>query len=66
MTVILPPQQNQSAASALVGQIGLLGDLSSSDLGLKNPDHLFIAMLNSRTVEDTISSIASTFCESMR
>jgi uncharacterized protein involved in exopolysaccharide biosynthesis len=52
MTVILPPQQNQSAASALVGQIGLLGGLSSSDLGLKNPDDLFIAMLNSRTVED--------------
>jgi uncharacterized protein involved in exopolysaccharide biosynthesis len=51
---ILPPQQNQSSVGALVGQIGLLGGLSGSDLGLKNPDDLFIAMLTSRTVEDSL------------
>src|ERR1700751_5651032 len=34
-TTILPPQQNQSAATALVGQIGILGALSGADLGLK-------------------------------
>lgn len=51
---ILPPEPKQSSASLLMGQIGMLGGLSSSDLGLKNPDDLFVAMLKSRTVEDGI------------
>lgn len=53
-TTILPPEQNQSAATALVGQIGLLSGLSSADLGLKNPSDVFIAMLKSRSVGDAI------------
>src|SRR5664279_1670864 len=53
-TTILPPQQNQSTANTLLGQIGLLGGLSGSDLGLKNPNDLFIAMLTSRSVQDAI------------
>ena len=53
-TTILPPQQNQSSANMLLGQIGILGGLSSGDLGLKNPDDLFIAMLSSRYVQDAI------------
>lgn len=54
MTSILPPQQNQSAATALVGQIGALSGLSGSDLGLKNPSDLFVALLKSRSVLDGI------------
>ena len=38
----------------LLGQIGMLGGLSSTDLGLKNPDDLFIAMLKSRTIQDRL------------
>jgi len=53
-TTILPPQQNQSAATALTGQIGILGGLSGADLGLKNPSDLFVALLKSRSVEDAI------------
>ncbi len=53
-TTILPPEQSQSAATALVGQIGLLSGLSGADLGLKNPSDVFIAMLKSRTVQDAI------------
>jgi tyrosine-protein kinase Etk/Wzc len=53
-TTILPPQQNQSAATALVGQIGVLNGLSGSDLGLKNPSDLFVALLKSRSVQDGI------------
>ncbi len=53
-TTILPPQQNQSAATALLGQIGILSGLSEADLGLKNPADLFIAMLKSRSVQDGI------------
>ena len=53
-TTILPPQQNQSASSALLGQIGILSGLSGADLGLKNPADVFIAMLQSRTVQDAL------------
>jgi len=51
---LLPPEQKQSSASLLLGQFGALGGMSSADLGLKNPDDLFVAMLKSRTVEDGI------------
>jgi len=53
-TTILPPQQNQSAATALAGQIGALSALSGSDFGLRNPSDLFVALLKSRSVEDAI------------
>jgi uncharacterized protein involved in exopolysaccharide biosynthesis len=53
-TTILPPQQSESAASALVGQIGMLSGISGTDLGLKNPSDLFVALLRSRSVEDGI------------
>ena len=53
-TTILPPQQSQSSTAFLLGQIGVLGGLTSGDLGLKNPDDLFVAMLKSRTVADGI------------
>ncbi|HUK42988.1 MAG TPA: Wzz/FepE/Etk N-terminal domain-containing protein [Candidatus Bathyarchaeia archaeon] len=53
-TTILPPQENQSAATALVGQIGVLSGLSGADLGLKNPSDLFVALLKSRSVQDGI------------
>ena len=51
---ILPPQQNQSAATALTGQIGVLSALSGADLGLKNPSDLFVALLKSRSIQDGI------------
>src|SRR5271165_4413617 len=53
-TTILPPQQKQSALTSMLGQIGALAGLGASDLGLKNPADLFVAMLNSRTVEDNL------------
>lgn len=52
---ILPPQQNPSAASSMLGQIGTLVGLGeAADLGLKNPADLFVAMLKSRTVADQL------------
>lgn len=53
-TSILPPEQSQSAANVLLGQIGILNGLSSSDLGLNNPADLFIAMLRSRSIQDAL------------
>lgn len=51
---VLPPQQSQSGSSAILGQLGALGGMSGSALGLKNPSDLYIGMLSSRTVADRI------------
>jgi tyrosine-protein kinase Etk/Wzc len=51
---ILPPQQNQSVLNTLIGQVGGTAALDLRDLGLKNPSDVFVAMLQSRTVEDAL------------
>src|SRR5271165_7424591 len=40
--MILPPQQNQSVLSTLVGQVGGGAALDLRDLGLKNPADIFV------------------------
>jgi tyrosine-protein kinase Etk/Wzc len=58
--VLLPPQQNSSVGSALLGQLGGMGSLGSlaslagGSLGLKNPADMYVALLTSRTVEDAM------------
>ncbi|MGA7767795.1 MAG: Wzz/FepE/Etk N-terminal domain-containing protein [Candidatus Sulfotelmatobacter sp.] len=57
--VLLPPQQNSSMASALLGQMGNLGGLGSlgalaGGLGLKTPADMYVSLLTSRTVEDAM------------
>ncbi|MGD0631493.1 MAG: Wzz/FepE/Etk N-terminal domain-containing protein, partial [Terracidiphilus sp.] len=52
---LLPPQQNSSMGAALASQLGNLGNvaaLAGGSLGLKNPNDMYVAMLQSRTVED--------------
>jgi tyrosine-protein kinase Etk/Wzc len=51
---ILPPQQNQSSASALLGQLGGLAGLAGGTMGIKNPSDSYIAMLKSRTLNEKI------------
>ncbi len=51
---ILPPQQNQSVLSTMLGQVAGAQALDLRDLGLKNPSDVFVAMLKSRTVEDAL------------
>jgi len=53
-TRILPPQQTPSLASAMIGQLGALGGLAGHDLGLKNPNDVYVAMLESRTISDAL------------
>ncbi len=58
---LLPPQASQSAASMILNQIagggaGALMSLAGTDLGLKNPNDIYVAMLESRTVEDKLIS----------
>jgi uncharacterized protein involved in exopolysaccharide biosynthesis len=51
---ILPPQQSQSAAAALLGQLSGLAGLTGNSLGLKSQSDVFVAMLKSRTVADSL------------
>ncbi|MGE5112791.1 MAG: GumC family protein [Acidobacteriaceae bacterium] len=53
-TRILPPQQTQSSALAMLSQLNPLAAGLGKDLGLKNPSDLFVTMLKSRTVEDSL------------
>ena len=53
-TVILPPQQGQSIASAMLGQLGGLGALVGGGAGLKGGNELHIGMLKSQTVANQL------------
>lgn len=53
-TKLLPPQQQQSGASALLSQLGGMAGLAAGAAGIKNPTDVYIGMLKSRTVADTL------------
>lgn len=54
-TQILPPQQSESSVvSQYLGQLGGVSGLVGATAGLKNPNELYIGMLQSRTVLDRI------------
>jgi tyrosine-protein kinase Etk/Wzc len=46
-TTILPPQQSQSLASAMMGQLGPLAALGGRDLGVRNVADLYAGILQS-------------------
>lgn len=52
---ILPPQQSQSSASAMLSQLGGLAGMAGSSLGIKNPNDLYVAMLKSRNIMEKIA-----------
>lgn len=51
---ILPPKENTSIASAVLGQFGPLLGSAGKDLGIHNPNDMYVAMLRSRTVADAL------------
>lgn len=51
---ILPPQQSQSTAAVMLGQLAGLSGLSAGALGVKNPNDMYVGMLKSRTVADNL------------
>jgi tyrosine-protein kinase Etk/Wzc len=53
-TKLLPPQQPQSGAAALLSQLGGVASVVGGGSGIKNPNEVFIAMLKSRTVADRL------------
>lgn len=52
-TQLLPPQ-SQSSSNALLGQLGALSGLTGGASALKNPNDIYIGILNSRTVADKL------------
>ena len=53
-TRLMPPQQQQTGAAALLSQLGGMQGAAAGVAGLKNPNDLYIGMLNSRTVADNL------------
>jgi uncharacterized protein involved in exopolysaccharide biosynthesis len=53
-TALLPPQQPQSGAAALLSQLGGAAGAVAGAAGLKNPGDVYVAMLKSRTIADNI------------
>ena len=54
---LLPPQEGSSMGAALASQLGSLGGmaaLAGGGLGIKNPNDRYVAMFQSRTVEDAM------------
>jgi len=57
---LLPPAQNSSIGSSLLGQLGSIGameslaSLAGGSLGIKNPADMYVSLLQSRTVEDAM------------
>jgi uncharacterized protein involved in exopolysaccharide biosynthesis len=53
---IMPPQQNQSMGTmaALSQQLGPLAALAGQSMGLRNPSDLYVAMLRSDSVADSL------------
>lgn len=57
LTVLMPPTQNSSISTALLGQLsnsGGLASLAGSSLGLKNPNEMFVSLFRSRSVEQAM------------
>jgi tyrosine-protein kinase Etk/Wzc len=53
-TKFLPPQQQQSAALAMLQTLGALGGLAGGGAGIKNPADQFIGFLKSQTILDAL------------
>lgn len=56
VTKILPPQQTQSNAVAVLGQLGVAGVTGGGGLAaaLRNPSDIFVALLKGNTISDAV------------
>lgn len=53
-TVLLPPQQQASAASAMLSQLGGLASLAGGAAGIKSPDEQYVSFLKSTRLQNTL------------
>lgn len=51
---LMPPQQSQSMASAMMGQLGFLASAAGKDFGLRNPSELYVVILRSDTIANDL------------
>jgi tyrosine-protein kinase Etk/Wzc len=54
VTVFLPPQQQQTAASMLLQNLGVLGGAAGALTGLKNPNDQYVSFLKSQTIQEKL------------
>jgi len=47
-TVMMPPQQQQSGAASALASLGALAGLAGGAAGIKSPDEMYIAFMQSR------------------
>ena len=53
-TQFLPPQQQQSSASALIQSLGSMGSLAAATTGIKNPADQYISFMKSQSILDSM------------
>jgi len=54
-TKIMPPQQSQSGAAAMLGQLSPLAAIAGKDLGVRNVGDVYLYILRSRTVGEDLT-----------
>lgn len=52
--VVLPPQQQQSATSGALAQLGALAGVVNLPGGSKSPDEMYVALLKTRRLQDVL------------
>ncbi len=53
-TVMMPPQQQQSGAASALASLGALAGIASGAVGIKSPDEMYIAFLQSETLQNEL------------
>ncbi len=53
-TVVMPPQQQQSGAASALTSLGALAGLAGAAAGVKSPDEMYIAFMQSETFQNAV------------
>jgi uncharacterized protein involved in exopolysaccharide biosynthesis len=53
-TVMMPPQQQQSGAASALASLGALAGIAGSAAGIKSPDEMYVAFLQSETLQNAL------------
>ena len=53
-TVMMPPQQQQSGAASALASLGALAGLAGGAAGIKSPDEMYIAFMQSETLQNAV------------
>ena len=53
-TLMMPPQQQQSSAASALASLGALAGLAGGAAGVKSPDEMYIAFMESESLQNSI------------